>query len=96
MVITIESDGQSGPVEEGWHGWLSGVDLSTFQLALALGVIGRRATEDHEVVVDDRKVIVLLAITLVLLGSLARVALPLDTPGEVAFHHTTLLVGVFD
>jgi hypothetical protein len=60
-------------------------------------VIGHRTTEDHEVVVDDRKVIVLLlAIALVLLGSLARVTLPLGIPREVVFHHATLLEGVFD
>jgi hypothetical protein len=41
MVVAVESDGRSGPVEEGWCGWLDGIDLSTFQLALALGVIGR-------------------------------------------------------
>jgi hypothetical protein len=97
MVITVESDGRSGPVEEGWRGWLSGIDLSVFQLALAPGVIGRGAAKDHEAVVDDREVVVLLlAIALVLFGPLAGVALPLGTPGEVVFHHVTLLEGVFD
>jgi hypothetical protein len=68
-----------------------------FQLVLAPRVIGRGAAKDHEAVVDDREVVILLlAITLVFLGSLARVALSLGTPREVMFHHATLLEGVFD
>jgi hypothetical protein len=60
-------------------------------------VIGRRTAKDHEAIVDNREVIVLLlAIALVLLVPLARVALPLGTPEEVAFYHATLLEGVFD
>jgi hypothetical protein len=97
VVITVECDGRPEPVEEGWRGWLNGVDILALQLALAPRVIGCGTTKDHEVVVDDRKVIVLLlVIALVLLGPLARVALPLGTPGEVAFHHTTFIEGVFD
>jgi hypothetical protein len=42
------------------------------QLALAPGVIGCETTKDHEAVVDDGKVIILLlSITLVLLEPLA-------------------------
>jgi hypothetical protein len=79
MVVTIESKGRSGPVEEGWRGWLNGVDLSVFQLALAPGVIGRRAAKDHEAVVDDRKVVILLlAIALVLLRLQAENITPLQ------------------
>jgi hypothetical protein len=97
MVIMVESDGRSKLVELGWHGRLSNVDLSVFQLVVAPGVIGHGGAKDHEAVVDDRKVIILLlVVTLVLLGSLAGVTLPLGTPEEVAFHHATLLEGVFN
>jgi hypothetical protein len=68
-----------------------------FQLALAPGVIGHGAAKDHEAVVDDGEVVVFLpVIALVILGPLAAVALTLGTPREVAFHHATLLEGVFD
>jgi hypothetical protein len=40
--------------------------------------------------------VLLLDIALVLLRSLTGVAHPLGTPGEVAFHHSTLLEGVFN
>jgi hypothetical protein len=39
MVITVEGDGRSKPVKEGWRGWLSGVDLLAFQLVLVPRVI---------------------------------------------------------
>jgi hypothetical protein len=67
------------------------------QLALAPRVIGHGTTEDHEAIVDDWKVIVLLlAVALVHLWSLAWVTLPLSTFREVAFYHAAFLEGVFD
>jgi hypothetical protein len=55
-------------------------------------VIGYGTTKDHEAVVDDRKVIVLLlAVALVLLRPLAWVTLPLGTSEEVAFYYATFL-----
>jgi hypothetical protein len=61
------------------------------------GVVGCGATEDHEATVDNRKVVIFfLAITLVLLGPFAGVALSIGTSREVAFHHAALLEGVFD
>jgi hypothetical protein len=64
---------------------------------LVPGVIGHGAAKDHEAIVDDKEVVVFLpAIALVFLRPLARVALPLGTPEEVAFRHATLLEGVFD
>jgi hypothetical protein len=97
VVVAIKCDGRPRPVKEGWHGWLSGVDLSTLHLALAPRVIGRGTAEDHEIVIDDEKVIVLLlAIALVRLGPLVGVALPLGTSEEVAFHHVAFLEGVVD
>jgi hypothetical protein len=72
VVIMVEGDGGPRPVEEGWRGWLSGVDLSVLQFALAPGVIGHGNVEDHEVVVDNGEVVILLlAITLVLFEPLA-------------------------
>jgi hypothetical protein len=97
MIIAVKRDGRFEPVEEGWRGWLDDVDLSTFQFALAPGVVGCGATEDHEVVVNDRKVVILLlVIALVLLRPLAGVTLSLSTFREVAFHHVTFLEGVLD
>jgi hypothetical protein len=72
VVIVVEGDGRPRPVEERWRGWLSGVDLSALQLALAPGVVGHGTTEDHEAVVDNGKVIVLLlVVALVLLRPFA-------------------------
>jgi hypothetical protein len=96
VVVTVECDGRPELVEEGWHGWLSGVDLSVLRLLLAPRVVGRGTSEDHEAIVDNGKVVILLSIALVLLEALARIALPLGISGEVAFHHTTFLEGVFD
>jgi hypothetical protein len=67
------------------------------QLALAFGVVCRRTAEDHEAVVDDGEVIILLAsVAFVLLGFLPLVALSLGAPREVAFHHTILFEGMLD
>jgi hypothetical protein len=67
------------------------------QLVLVPGVIGHETIEYHEVVVDNEKVIILLlAIALVLLEPLAWIALSLGAPGEVAFHHAAFLEGMFD
>jgi hypothetical protein len=97
VVIIVEGDGRPRPVEEGWRGWLDGIDFSALHLRLAPRVIGHRTTKDHEAIVDNGKVIaLLLAIALVLLGPLARVTLSLGTLGEVAFHHAAFLEGVFD
>jgi hypothetical protein len=97
VVIMIEHDGRSRPVEEGRHGWLSGVDFSAFQFTLAPRIIGREAAKDHEAIVDVREVVVFLpAVAPIVLGPFAGIAFPLGTPEEVAFHHATLLEGMFD
>jgi hypothetical protein len=97
VVIAVECDGRPRLVEEGWHGWVGGVDLSALQLALAPRVVGHGTTEDHEAIINNRKVVVLLlAIALVLLRPLAKIALPLGTSREVVFHHAAFLEGVFD
>jgi hypothetical protein len=71
--------------------------MADSELPLVPRVIGHETTEDHEAVVDDGKVIVLLlAVNLVLLRPLAGVTLPLGTPREVVFHHATFLESVFD
>jgi 1,4-dihydroxy-2-naphthoate octaprenyltransferase len=72
VVIAVKCDGRPRPIKEGQRGWLGGIDLSTLQLALAPRVIGRGTAKDHEAVVDNGKVIILLlVIALVLLGPLA-------------------------
>jgi hypothetical protein len=96
VVIMIKSDGQSRLVEEGWRGWLNGVNLSAFQLTLALRIVSREATKDLEAIIDDKEIVFFLTISPIILEPFTGIAFPLGTPEEVVFHHSTILEGVLD
>ena len=59
VVGSVEGVGGLRPPEERWRGWLGRVDLAMRELSVALGVISRHPTEDHEAVIRRQKATIL-------------------------------------
>ena len=58
VVGLIKGYARLRPSEESRHGRLGHIDLTARKLLVALGVIGRRPSEDHEAAIRHRKVTV--------------------------------------